>query len=96
MFDFHVFQECEAQNEDSRTNLCIRRGGAEVGMIAVHHLGGALGISCVGLGNAKRWRRLNVGNHYPEVHIRELSLSLCNFHFAFNFKHACFAQASIN
>ena len=45
-------------------------------MIAVHHLGGALGTSCVGLGNAKRWRRLNVGNHYPEVHIRELSLSL--------------------
>ena len=44
----------------------LRRGGAEVGMIAVHHLGGALGISCVGLGNAKRWRRLNVGNHYPE------------------------------
>ena len=53
--------------------------GAEVGMIAVHHLGGPLGTSCVGLGNAKRWRRLNVGNHYPEVHIRELSLSLCNF-----------------
>ena len=47
-------------------------------MIAVHHLGGPLGTSCVGLGNAKRWRRLNVGNHYPEVHIRELSLSLCN------------------
>lgn len=81
MFEFRDFQECEAQNEASSANLCIRRGGAEVGMIAVHHLGGPLGTSCVGLGNAKRWRRLNVGNHYPEVHIRELSLSLCNFHF---------------
>ena len=67
MFDFRDFQECEAHNEASPANLCIRRGGAEVGMIAVHHLGGPLGTSCVGVGNGNNnCRRLNVGNHYPE------------------------------
>lgn len=55
MFDFHVFQECEAQNEDSRTNLCIRRGGAEVGMIAVHHLGALWAHHALG------WETLNDG-----------------------------------
>lgn len=52
MFDFGDFQECEAQNEASRATLCMRRGGAEVGTTAVHNLGGPLGTSCVGVGNA--------------------------------------------
>ena len=61
-FDFRDFQECEAQNEASPANLCMKRGGAEVGMTAVHHLGGPLGTSCVGVGN---------GNDCPSVECRE-------------------------
>ena len=58
IFDFCEFQEYEARDEASPAKLCIRRGGAEVGMAAVHNLGGPLGTSCDhALGWENEWRR---------------------------------------
>jgi hypothetical protein len=42
--EFREFQEYELQNNASRAKLCIRRSDTEVGMVAVYHLGGLLGV----------------------------------------------------